>query len=86
MTDVKHFHGHFLVWALNQKGFRRKVGGSKLPYIRHERLADAVGTAELLNRQFPETTFVVIQEVARVKSSAARAAPPAAAEMEMTNG
>lgn len=82
MADIKHFHGHFLVWALNTKGFRRKVGGSKLPYVRHETIGDAIGAADMLNRQFPETTFVVIQEVARVKSSAARAA----AEMEMANG
>ncbi len=65
--DLKRFEGLFLVWKLNAHGFRMKVNGVALPWKRHETIEAAEAEARRLNLKFPESTFVVIQEVARVK-------------------
>ena len=69
--DVKRFEGAFLVWKLNSHGFRRKVNGIALPWKRHATIEEAEAEACRLNLQFPASTFVVIQEVARVKMAQA---------------
>ncbi len=86
MADVKYFKGQFLVWALNAHEFRRDVGGTQLPYVRHETLGAAARAAEKLHEQMPDTTFVVIREVARVKTICARPASAPTPETEMANG
>lgn len=70
MTDLKKFHGDFLVWRLSSKGFRRRDGGgARLPRFRHKSFESATTEAERLSDAFPESTFVIIQEVARVKGN-----------------
>ena len=65
--DLKHFSGHFLVWKINSKGYARKVARRVLPRQRHLTLRDATDEAQRLNLIYPDSTFVVLQEVARVK-------------------
>lgn len=65
--DLKRFEGLFLVWKLNAHGFRMRVNGVALPRKRHATIEEAEAEARRLNLQFPASTFVVIQEVARVK-------------------
>lgn len=72
--DIKRFDGGFLVWKLSSSGFARKVARTKLPWRFFATLEDAIEVAADLNRQHPDSTFVVIQEVARVKMVDAAAA------------
>ncbi|MEA1083240.1 hypothetical protein SFC76_03120 [Sphingomonas sp. CD22] len=65
--DTKLFAGGFLVWKLNSKGFAHKVAGKQLPWKRHPTMQEAIAEAQRLNALHPASTFVVIQEVARVK-------------------
>jgi hypothetical protein len=65
--DVKRFEGAFLVWKINSKGFTRKLARKALPWMRHTTIDDAEAEACRLNLLHPESTFVVIQEVARAK-------------------
>lgn len=65
--DLKHFSGHFLVWKISSKGYARKVARRQLPQRPHGTLAEAIAEACRLNLEHPESTFVVLQEIARVK-------------------
>lgn len=68
-VDLKRFSGGFLVWRLSARGFRRRDGGgAKLPHFRHPTLEAAETEAVRLTTLWPESTFVVIQEVSRAKA------------------
>lgn len=69
LVDERRFDGAYLVWKLNAQGFRRSVGGSKLPYKRHETYESAAAEAARLTGLYPQSTFVILQEVSRVKAA-----------------
>ena len=78
LQDIKRFDGGFLVWKLSSSGFARKIARTKLPWRHFPTLEEAIEVAAQLNREHPASTFVVIQEVARVKMVDAFAAELAA--------
>jgi hypothetical protein len=64
--------GNFLVWRKNkggakQRSLSKRLGGSYIPNFRHETYEAAVKEAQRLCALFPESTFIIIQEVATVK-------------------
>jgi hypothetical protein len=75
--DTKSFSGNFLVWR--KKGQRlakgvptgvvasMEVARERPPRFRHPTFESAEGEAQRLAKLCPETTFIIIQEVARVK-------------------
>ncbi len=65
--DLKLFNGAFLVWRLNSKGYARKHGSLRVMKERHGTFAEAEAEACRMNLQYPESTFVVLHELARVK-------------------
>lgn len=62
-TDTKSFSGSYLL-------FRKKGGGlrsGRAPRFRHPSFGSAEKEAQRLLEQHPESTFVILQEIARVK-------------------
>jgi hypothetical protein len=73
-ADVQRFSGGFYVFRLKRNGakhqsLRRRVGGNPMPWFRHATLEEAETEAARLNAQFPECTFLIMQEVSRVKAA-----------------
>jgi len=66
--DLKRFDGHYLIYRKTAKGLNRKVAGVHFPRFRHERFEAAEAEAIRLHALHPESTFVIMHEVARVKS------------------
>lgn len=64
--DTRSFRGNFLLFRQKSKGLRRRTGG-ETPRFRHPTFDSAETEAKRLLGLFPESTFVIIQEVARVK-------------------
>jgi hypothetical protein len=80
MPDLKHFNGTFLIFRkLKRHHLSKSAGGQRLPYFRHATLEVAEAEARRLLTVFPESTFVIMQEVARLK---AEPAAPALQEAE----
>lgn len=49
------------------KNLSRDVGGGRLPFFRHKTYNAAVTEARRLCARFPESTFIIMQELATVK-------------------
>lgn len=79
--DVKRFSGPFMVFRMRPKGISKRLGGQPLPWFRHATLDEAEAEAARLNDKFPDSTFVVMQQVSRVKRQAVE---PAAVEQPAT--
>jgi len=70
-AQTKTFSGNYLVWRkVGQKLRKGSPGGaSGNPRFRHPTFEAAETEAQRLARLFPASTFVILQEVARVKLS-----------------
>ena len=73
VPETKSFNGNFLVWKKQGQQLRRpkKVDPARPPRFRHPTFAAAEAEAQRLLGLHPDSTFVVLQEVARVKNKAA---------------
>lgn len=70
VQDVKRFAGAFMVFRLKKgRNLSKRMGGQPLPWKHHETLELAEEEAMRLNREHPESTFVVMQTVSRIKVS-----------------
>ncbi len=68
MTNVKQIDGDWLIYRKRgPKGLSKEVGGSKLPSFRHKSYEAAEVEAERLLALFPDSTFIIMREVATVK-------------------
>ena len=67
--DTKSFRGSFLVYRKRSGNLRHpgQGGRSRPPRFRHPNFASAEVEARRLLTLHPESTFVILQEVARVK-------------------
>ncbi len=66
--QTKTFSGNYLVWRkAGQKLRKGAPGGGGNPRFRHPTFEAAEVEAQRLAGLFPESTFVILQEVARVK-------------------
>lgn len=65
--STRMFPGDYLVFRLGAQGAGDRLAGHPLPTPRHKFPAPAIAEAERLNTHFPESTFVVMREIARVK-------------------
>lgn len=76
VADFKRFKGDYLVFrkASPNSGLQVRVGGRAIPRFRHSTFESAEAECYRLQSLFPESTFVIIQEVARLK------------RIEVTNG
>lgn len=68
-AQTKTFSGNYLVWRkVGQKLRKGSPGGASVnPRFRHPTFEAAEIEAHRLAGLFPESTFVILQEVARVK-------------------
>ena len=66
----KFFKGHYLVFRLGATDMPDRIGGQPMPVTRHRNAMLAFEEAERLNIHDPETTFVVMREIGRVKQIA----------------
>lgn len=65
--SVKEFKGHYLVFRLGDRDMPDRIGGQPMPTKRHHSWSAAFEEAKQLNDHNPETTFVVMREMGRVK-------------------
>lgn len=67
--ETKTFSGNYLVWRKVGQKLRKGTpgGASGNPRFRHPTFEAAETEAQRLAGLFPESTFVILQEVARVK-------------------
>lgn len=75
--DTKSFSGNFLVWRKKGQHLRKgatrdgerqmRERGDQPPRFRHPTFDSAEAEAQRLAALCPETTFIIIQEIARVK-------------------
>jgi len=66
--DTKSFDGNYLLWRKSGQKLRKGTpGGGGSPRFRHPSFAAADTEARRLLGLFPESVFVILQEVARVK-------------------
>jgi hypothetical protein len=77
-SDTKSFSGNFLLWRRVGQKLRRGSPGAQSaqggnPRFRHPTFAAAEAEAQRLLGLFPESSFVILQEVARVKLKLAEA-------------
>lgn len=64
---IRLFDGDWLVYRKLPRGVSRKVGGNRLPSFRHKSYESAVIEAQRLLGLFPESSFIILREVAVVK-------------------
>jgi hypothetical protein len=74
--STKSFEGGFLLFRKDGPHLKRRTGGRSAhpPRFRHPNLESAHAEARRLLTLYPQSTFVILQEIGRVKL----AAPPAA--------
>jgi len=66
--NTKSFTGNYLLWRKSGQNHRKGMpGGGGSPKFRHPSFAAAETEAHRLLCMFPESSFVILQEVARVK-------------------
>lgn len=77
-TDTKSFSGSFLLYRKNGGGMVKPGSASRArnPRFRHATFAAAEAEAKRLLPHHPDSTFLILQEVARVKVKAGSAAEP----------
>ncbi|QPQ55571.1 hypothetical protein IC614_02925 [Allosphingosinicella flava] len=69
--DWRDFAGDFLIFRKLPRGLSKKVAGGKLPRFRHKTMESARAEVARLHGKHPESTFVIMQEVARFKGAPA---------------
>jgi hypothetical protein len=70
--ETKSFNGDFLLFRKDGQGMRKTKGvGPYPPRFRHKTWAGAEAEAERLLGLLPDSTFIILQEVGRVKLKAA---------------
>lgn len=69
-SDTKSFRGNFLLYRKDGKKLSRKVGRAHHPRFRHPSWTAAEAEAQRLLGILPESTFIILQEVGRVKLKA----------------
>lgn len=76
VANTKRFAGNFLLFRKNGNGLKRPGHRDQRrpPRFRHPTFEAAEEEAKRLLAQFPDSTFVVIQEVGRVKLKPGEAA------------
>ena len=68
IADFKRFKGDYLVFRKSASiGLSASIGGNRIPRFRHSTFESAETECYRLQTLFPESTFVIIQEVARLK-------------------
>lgn len=69
ITDTKNFTGDFLVWRRVGSGLRKGEPGGNggNPRFRHPTFGSAEAEAHRLAGLFPQSSFVILQEIARIK-------------------
>lgn len=68
IADVQRFDGEFMVFRLMAgTKLSKRIGGTNMPYFRHPTLDSAEAEARRLSGQFPESTFLIMRAVSRVK-------------------
>lgn len=74
--ETKSFAGNYLVWRKVGQKLRKgsPAGAAGNPRFRHPTFEAAQVEAQRLAGLFPESTFVILQEVARVKLQQAEGA------------
>jgi hypothetical protein len=80
VASTKSFDGNYLLWRKTGQKLRKGMPrGEGSPKFRHPSFAAAEAEATRLLGLFPESSFVILQEVARVKLVAVdeEIAPPA---------
>lgn len=77
--DVKRFSGRFMVFRMKPSGISKRLGGNRLPWFWHPTIESAEGEASRLSDQFPDSTFLIMQEVSRVKRAVEESMPADAA-------
>lgn len=67
--ETKSFNGDFMLYRKDGKGMKRlpKAEASHPPRRRHKTWAGAEAEAERLLEKWPASTFIVLQEVGRIK-------------------
>jgi len=67
--ETKSFNGDFLLFRKDSQGMRKMPKGShpRPPRFRHKKFAEAEAEATRLLVSNPDSTFIVLQEVARIK-------------------
>lgn len=77
--DTKTFRGSYLLFRKDGDRLKKeRRGAARAPRFRHPNFTSAEAEAKRLLNEYPESTFIILQEVARVKT-AGDAANPAAA-------
>jgi hypothetical protein len=64
---TKTFDGGFVIYRKAARAYRKNVGGQRMPRFRHKTFKSAEADANRLLGDFPESTFVILQELATVK-------------------
>ena len=63
----KDFDGGYLIFRKLPRRISAAVGGRRMPRRLHRTLNDAKREAARLTEQWPDSTFIIMQEVATVK-------------------
>lgn len=69
ITSTKTFEGGFLLFRKDGKHLKRRTGerSAHPPRFRHTTLESAHAEARRLLTMYPQSTFVILQEIGRVK-------------------
>jgi hypothetical protein len=68
-TDTKSFSGNYLLFRKDGQKLKRerRAEAARPPQFRHPSFASAEAEAQRLLGLYPESSFIILQEVARVK-------------------
>lgn len=73
-ASTKRFSGQFLVFRKLPKGqLSKRAGGNKLPRFKHPTFESAETEARRLLVLYPESTFIIMQEVGLIRNQTATA-------------
>ena len=67
--NVRYFPGGYRVLKLAEKNLGVRMDGMGVATPPHPTIVTAVQEAKMLNAHHPESTFLVIREMARVKTT-----------------
>ncbi len=68
--DTKTFRGSYLLFRKDGDRLKKeRRGAARPPRFRHPNFTSAEAEAKRLLREHPESTFIILQEVARVKGA-----------------
>lgn len=71
LPDIKLFRGSFLLFRKEGERLRKlRTTTARAPRFRHPNFESATSEAKRLLEIYPESTFVILQEVGRIKLTA----------------